>query len=140
MPVVEVVSRRDVALIPAVISCLSPSNQEDCHSPWIESVQDSIGLPSVLYPQLSHVSVFGPHYRRRVRERQCGSASPKEADTDCDRVLFGFGQRVPLSTEFVCILDFPFHIQNITNKVYNFKVIFFRPHLGPTRSIGPLFS
>src|SRR6266511_1317013 len=109
MPVVQIVSQRHELLIPAIVPRLVASDQQDGDTPRVESVQYSIGPPSMLNPQLPHVPVARVQDRRTIGMAEL-RPTPFEQFYVCrNRFLLVFRQAGPPRLEVVGVLDLPLH-------------------------------
>jgi hypothetical protein len=105
--VVESVRQRHEFLVPAIVPCLVPADQQDRRSTRIERIEHAERMAAMLHAQLAHVRVLRARDARAVRMSELRSALLEEPHVGPDRFLLSFRQPVPPLAELVRVLDFP---------------------------------
>src|SRR5262245_44192161 len=57
--IVDAVGDRDHLLVKPIVPRLTASDEQDCHSSWVEGVEDPVRVTTHLNSQLSYVPVLG---------------------------------------------------------------------------------
>ena len=109
MLVIQTIRTRDEILVPAIDTGLVAADQQDRSAPWIERVQDTVGPPRMLNPQLAHMPMLRSLHARTVREGQPRTHRFKQPHGNVDRLLLGFSQRIPPCAKLVGEFDIPGH-------------------------------
>jgi hypothetical protein len=121
MPIVEGIRYGNKFFIPAVISSLVASDQQDRTAARIEGKEHSIGPSRMLYPKFFHIRMA-----RRVNEVRMGTWKSRAHFLKQDHLgvhvhLFSFAQPIPPAGKLVCIFNLPFHRRNIAYRLYFVK-------------------
>jgi hypothetical protein len=74
MFVVESISHRYIDVVPAVVSGLVATDQQNRDAVWVKGEERSIGTAFVLRPELTHVAMPGPVDSAAMRKAKVRSA------------------------------------------------------------------
>ena len=107
MPIVDCVCERNIFLIPAVVSCLIPTDEQQSRAARIEGIKNAIRPSFVLDAQLAHMCMTRRLDAGRMRHPECRTEFLQKADRKIHALLFGGGKAIPPLAEFVGEFDFP---------------------------------
>ena len=116
MGVVDSVGMGDVLLVKAAVANLAAPDEQDRRSSWVERVEDSIRVASVLDAELAHVAVLGSTDVRRVRRAEGDALRLEQAHVGGDALLLVLRKSLPPSLKFVGVFHLTCHGSNITPK------------------------
>jgi hypothetical protein len=105
--VVESVRQRHECLVPAIVPCLVPADQQDRRAPGVERVEHAVRTAAVLDAKLALVRVPGARDAGAMRVAQVWAARFQQSDRGVDGNLLGLREPVPPLAELVRVLDIP---------------------------------
>ena len=111
MFVIESICNWNVLFVPAIISSLRSSKQENGDSSGVEGVENSVGPTPVLDAELPHVAVPGSGDIAGLWKTELGTSLLQEPNNDIDGILFFSIECSPPPSELIRILYVPCHEQ-----------------------------
>ena len=118
MPIVESIRNRNEDLVPAVLTRLVTAEEQQRNPQGAEYLEDTIGTPLMLNPQLAHVPMARCRDSRTVGVSERRTQRLEEPYRGVDIFLLFLGKRIPPNLELVGELDFPGHAVIIAAKEY----------------------
>src|SRR5205823_6112634 len=97
------------ALIKSTVPSLISAGEQDCRSPWIESIEYPERPAAALYAQLAHTGVSRSRDSRRIGEGELRPLLHQEQYRGCHVFLLRVPKVLPPFPEFVCMLNVPSH-------------------------------